>query len=171
MNLPKAFLLTFFCIINVLLPSFADGIDATPNTGQAINWNEAQINWHSYDEGTALLKRNPKARGLFIIYADWCPTCRKYSTLFSTPSVVTALNESGLILIKANADQNADLNLVYSPDGEYIPRTFVLDSNAEIIQAFHPKRSRYRYFLNALQPQAFINYIQRIRTTAPAGFD
>jgi len=102
---------------------------APPNPVKAIDWNDSQINWVSYEEGLKLLK-NKKQNGLLIVYANWCGACKNYSTLFKNSDVVKELK--GMILIRSDKNAEPDISKQFSLDGEYVPRTFALDSNGKM---------------------------------------
>ena len=127
---------------------------------QHINWNDAELAWFSYQEGIDELKKN-KGVGLFIIYADWCPTCKAYSKLFKNPAVVKSLQ--GIILIRANMDNEPLINEQYNRDGKYVPRTFALDSSGQLIKPLHPDKQRYDYFLPVEKPRYVVNFATQLK--------
>lgn len=128
----------------------------------AIDWNDAELTWHSYRDGEALLAASePGTRGLFIVYADWCSTCKQYSALFRNRRVVAALKAAPIILMSANADQQPEINLAFNQDGSYVPRTYVLNRDGSVNNSWQPPQ-RYRYFLQAWSASEFIQFIQSI---------
>jgi len=82
---------------------------------QAINWNDSELQWNSYYDGLAELKATGN-KGTFIIYADWCPTCKQYSKLFKNGAVIDALQ--GITLIRLNKDKQPDVSKQFDFDGE-----------------------------------------------------
>ncbi len=129
-------------------------------THSPINWNDNELNWYGYEEGIKQIKSTGKP-GIFIIYADWCPTCKEYSTLFSKKSIVK--NLEGLILIRINKDANPTISKDYSFDGEYVPRTFALNNKGEIITKFYSDKAKYTYFIPPSSPEFLIEFSKLIK--------
>ena len=125
-----------------------------------IDWNDKQLNWLSYEEGIQKLKSTGK-RGIFIIYADWCPTCKEYSILFRKPEVVNALKD--LVLIRANMDEEKAVSEMYDYDGEYVPRTFALYSDGSIISIIYSKEEEYWYFIPSDDPEFLIQFAHKVK--------
>ncbi len=129
-------------------------------THPPINWNDKELKWHSYEEGIEKIKSTGKP-GMLIIYADWCPTCKEYSTLFSNKPVVQ--NLEGLILIRTNKDTSPSVSKNYSFDGEYVPRTFALNSKGKIITKFYSDKAKYTYFIPSGSPEFLIEFSKLIK--------
>ena len=129
-----------------------------PENHKKIDWNDSQIKWYSYAEGMEQTKKTKKP-GMLIIYADWCPTCKKYSTLFSNSSVVQSMN--GLILMRENRDTNPRINKMFNYDGEYVPRTFALNNKGKVMQKFYVEEEKYTYFIPPSSVE-FINQFARL---------
>lgn len=136
-----------------------------------IDWNGDQLEWFGYDEGMFELNATqqaayeegqpiPDVKGLLIVYADWCPTCQKYGQLFDDPTVVEALD--GLILMRANVDEQPEINLAFNQDGQYIPRTYALDANGNVIEQLYPQQP-YRFYLRFSGPQSIINFANSLK--------
>ena len=120
-----------------------------------IDWNDAALDWHSYEEGIEALKATG-GKGILIIYADWCPTCKQYSGLFRYTSVIDALE--GLTLIRLNMEQQPALSRKYNVDGEYVPRTFALDEDGRIIRDLNAGNPKWRHYLPANNRHAIIDF-------------
>ena len=125
-----------------------------------LNWNDSQIKWYSYDEGMKQIKLTGKP-GLLIIYADWCPTCKEYSTLFAQDGVVNSL--ANLILMRENKDTNPQVNNKYNLDGEYVPRTFALNNKGNVMQNFYSKDEKYTYFIPPNNSNFLIKFTKLIK--------
>jgi len=132
--------------------------DGTPNAGDAANGNE--LSWHGYEDGLNQLKATG-SNGLMIIYADWCPTCREYSTLFNNHRVAQALQ--GVPLIRLNADEEPDICARFDLDGSYVPRTFALDSTGRVIQELKSDHPEYQYYLPSDDPAPLLQFITRLK--------
>ncbi|WGL16962.1 thioredoxin family protein [Microbulbifer bruguierae] len=99
-----------------------------------LDWNDEVLNWSSYEIGVRELKTSGQ-NGIIILYSDWCPTCTEYSTLFKDSEVVQALD--ALVLIRVNIELEPEIAEIFSLDGEYVPRTFALDSSGRIIKSLN----------------------------------
>jgi hypothetical protein len=55
-------------------------------------------------------------------------------------------------MIRLNKDQNDAISGKYAPDGQYIPRTFFLNSNGELQSDIHEQRDQYKYFYSESDP-------------------
>lgn len=120
----------------ILLTSFAYSDD--------IDWNNSELEWHSYEQGMKKIKEG-QSKGLLIFYADWCSTCKLYSKLFKKRKVVKSLKN--LVLIRVNREENPELSEKYDFDGVYIPRTFALNSQGDVVGGLYDKSDQYAYFL------------------------
>jgi len=112
--------------------------------GEPHKWNEEAIDWVAYKEATGLMKDKGK-KGLLVVYADWCSTCRTFSKQFKDPSVVQA--SKSFVMIKANVEKDQELAQKYNLDGSYVPRTFVLNEKGEVIEELYPEKPKWRFFL------------------------
>ncbi len=109
-----------------------------------IDWNDEQLSWHSYRAGIEKIRKSDKP-GLLIIYTDWCPTCKEYSKLFKNKDAITSLQD--VILIRVNKDRDPAISSQFDFDGEYIPRTFALNRDADVIRKFYSVEEDYAYFI------------------------
>jgi len=110
-----------------------------------LDWNDAALTWHRYDAGIAKMKQ-VQAKGLVILYADWCPTCKRYSTLFASEKVVAALD--GLVLIRENIDHASGADWLVNYDAGYVPKTIALTSQGKLSPALYPDKQEYMFFFN-----------------------
>lgn len=147
----------FVLLIFIFLTSAAN---ATKEP-EPINWNDEKLNWHNYEEGMKKIQATGSP-GLFIIYADWCTTCKAYSELFADEQVVN--NLEGLVLIRENRDLNLKISQQYDYDGEYIPRTFALDNKGQVMQNFYSDSSKYTYFIPAGSVVYLSNFANMIKS-------
>ncbi len=126
-----------------------------------IDWNDKQLQWLSYQQGMARLKQTGQ-RGVLIVYADWCGTCKAYSSFFRNPKVVSALQ--GLVLMRANKDTEPKVSNQYGDDGQYVPRTLALAANGAILKQAYEKQGDFAYFIGADRPDELIAFLQRVKT-------
>jgi len=109
------------------------------------DWNDAGIDWKSFEAGLAQAKAEDKPVCL-IFYTDWCPHCGKYSTVFHNDEVVKTAKR--FVMIRVERDANKEISSRFAPDGEYIPRTYFLTPAAELREEIHEQRPTYKYFYN-----------------------
>ncbi len=147
----RAFIFCFFTFL-------ATSVNAAPPA--KIDWNDKELHWLSYEKGMSLLKNSDK-QGILIVYADWCGTCNAYSEFFKHPEVVKALN--GLVLMRANADKEPALSRKYGEDGEYVPRTFAVNSNGGILKEAYERQGKFAYFIGADEPDDLLNFLKRVK--------
>lgn len=121
------------------------------------DWNDAQIQWRSLDEGLALAKKEKKPVCL-IFYTEWCPHCTNYSKVFHDPKVVELSKK--LVMVRVDGDKNKDLSKQYALDGSYIPRTYFLSPDGKVDDSIHAPRDRYKYFYNEHDPAEVLASMQ-----------
>jgi protein-disulfide reductase (glutathione) len=126
----------------VATPAFAGG-----------DWNDSGIAWQSYEKGLAEAKAEKKPICL-IFYTDWCPHCANYSKVFHDPKVVEESKK--FVMIRLNKDKNKELSSKYSPDGQYIPRTYFLSSDGTLDPSLHAPRDKYQYFYDEHSPASVL---------------
>jgi len=124
----------------------------------AENWNDAQIKWMPYAEGLAAAKKTHRPICL-IFYTTWCPHCANYSTVFSDPGVVD--KAKSFVMIRLDKDQNRELSKQYSPDGEYIPRTYFLSPQGKLDESLTEGRQQFKYFYNEKDPASVLAGMDR----------
>lgn len=113
------------------------------------DWNDAQIAWQPYDAGLAKAKTENKPVCL-VVYTSWCPHCRNYAKVFHDPKVVSKAKE--FVMLRVNADEQPAIANKHIPDGGYIPRTFFLQSDGNLMADVHAPRPQYMYFYDENNP-------------------
>lgn len=108
-------------------------------------WNPNGIDWKPYDEGLALAKAENKHVCL-VLFTTWCPHCKNYSHVFADPRLVE--RAKGFVMIRLDADANAEIANRYRLDGSYIPRTYFLDADGNVDLAADTGRAKYKYFFD-----------------------
>lgn len=108
-------------------------------------WNPRAIEWKSFDEGLALAKAGNK-HACLVLFTTWCPHCKNYSHVFSDPRLVERAKD--FVMIRVDADASTEISRRYSPDGTYVPRTFILDSDGNIEPTAVSDHPRYKYFFD-----------------------
>jgi thiol-disulfide isomerase/thioredoxin len=110
----------------------------------AADWNDAGVNWRTYEAGIAEAKATNKAIFL-VFYTTWCPHCHNVSWRFHNETVVE-LSQS-YVMVRVDKDANEELSNTHAPDGAYIPRVYVLDSKGNIKADVKARPSgEYSYF-------------------------
>ena len=117
------------------------------------DWNDAGIAWRSYEDGLKQAKEQKKPICL-IFYTDWCPHCTNYSKVFHDARIVE--KSKSFVMIRLNKEQNAELSKKYSPDGEYIPRTYFLAPDGTLNESLTEQRPNYKYFYSESQPTSLL---------------
>lgn len=108
-------------------------------------WNPTGIAWQPFDEGLALAKKQKKPVCL-VLFTTWCPHCKNYSRVFGDPRLVERAKD--FVMIRVDADANDAVSQRYRPDGGYVPRTFILDSDGNIDAAAISDNPRYKHFFD-----------------------
>jgi protein-disulfide reductase (glutathione) len=102
--------------------------------------------------------------GLLVVFAEWCPVCHEYSKAFHDADVIKALQ--GITLMRIDQDSGDKLIRKFTPDGEYVPRTFFLDSNGEPITGLFDADPAYKYFFPPDEPGDLAKTIRAMKTKA-----
>ncbi len=129
---------------------------STENAINPVDWNEEKLTWHNYEDALQVAKQTGQSI-LFILYADWCPTCHAYKNIFYNKRIIDATG--GVILARANVDKRHELSTHFNLDGEYIPQTYLLNAKGTVIEAAYEGKPFPRYFLNADSVDDFLSLI------------
>ena len=113
------------------------------------DWNDAGIGWQPYDKGLEAAKSAKKPVCL-VFFTEWCPHCTNFSKVFHDPKVVEQSKK--FVMVRLDKDKNAEVAKQYSPDGDYIPRTFFLSPAGALDKEIHAPRDRYQYFYDEKDP-------------------
>ncbi|MFQ5668293.1 MAG: thioredoxin family protein [Candidatus Binatia bacterium] len=124
----------------------------------AEDWNDAKIKWMPYEEGLAAAKQAHRPICL-IFYTTWCPHCANYSKVFHDPQVVEKARS--FVMIGLDRDKNRERSKQYSPDGEYIPRTYFLSSDGKLDESLTETRPKYKYFYDERNPASILAGMDR----------
>ncbi len=129
-----------------------------PQADVPSDWNPRQIAWRPYVAGLAEAQATGKPVVL-IFYTDWCPHCHNYSRVFYDREVVELA--ARFVMVRVERDGNRDISSQYDLDGEYIPRTFFLRSDAELLSDLDNGSSEYRYYLDEHGPDELLSLMQQ----------
>lgn len=127
-----------------------------------IDWNDNGIEWLGYDEGKRYSEQLSKPM-MLIFYADWCPTCHAYKQVFYDPAIVAAAKN--FIMVRANVDEYPELSDAYQYDGDYVPRTFVFESDGDLLNTHLDPKAGFKYFL----PNNVEVFLSLMKRTSEAG--
>src|SRR5262249_21160603 len=122
------------------------------------DWNDANIKWRSYEDGLKEAKKTHHPICL-IFYTTWCPHCANYSKVFSNADVVK--KSKSFVMIRLDKDKNTELSKQYSPDGEYIPRTYFLSHDGKLEPTLTENREQYKYFYDEGSPAGILAGMDR----------
>ena len=125
------------------------------------DWNDAGIDWQEYEQGMSAAKESGRPVCL-IFYTTWCGHCTNYSNVFLDSGVVE--KSKAFVMIRLDKDQNQELSKKYSPDGQYIPRTYFLSPEGELDATITEARENYKYFYNENDPSAILASMDRALT-------
>ena len=124
----------------------------------SLEWNEANIDWFSYEEGLRVAERSGKP-ALVVFYADWCATCHSYRNLFNDPVIATLAKN--LVMIRIDADARPDLNASFADDGLYLPRSYGLASDGTVMK-IASDRAQFHYFYAATDVVTYARLMRSI---------
>ena len=116
-------------------------------------WNPKEIDWQPFDGGLAIAKKQNKPVCL-VLYTTWCPHCRNYSRVFGDPRLVERAKD--FVMIRLDADANEAIAKRYQPDGGYVPRTFILDSEGHIEPQGTSGHPRYAHFFDEFHADSLL---------------
>jgi len=121
-------------------------------------FNDGAIDWMLLDEGIkqATLQKKPI---LLLAHTTWCPHCVKYKKLFFDEKVVAAIEPYVCCLI--DRDEQPELSDAYSPDGDYVPRTMVLNSDGVHAGNVQGPYTEYNYFLPNDDSETLIAFLEK----------
>lgn len=130
-------------------------------TAAAHDWNDAGIAWRPYEEG---LKEAAAAKKpvLLVFYTEWCPHCRNYQRVFHDPRIVAAAKD--FVMVRIDRDRQPEVSARFTPDGEYIPRTYFLTSAGVLDPSLHAVREQYRYFYDEHDPSPLLTAMEAAKT-------
>jgi thiol-disulfide isomerase/thioredoxin len=117
------------------------------------DWNDAKVQWQPYEQGLAAAKKDKKPV-LLVFYTEWCPHCSNFSGVFHDAKVVEQAKR--FVMIRLDKDKNAEISKKYTPDGEYIPRTYFLSSAGALDADLHAPRPQYKYFYDEKDPASLL---------------
>jgi thioredoxin-like negative regulator of GroEL len=116
-------------------------------------WNDAQIEWQSFESGMARARAEHKPVCL-VMHADWCPHCRNYSHVFEDPRIVARARS--MVMVRVNVDHAPDVANRYQLDGTYVPRTYFLAQDGTPMADIDVHRPQFRYFFDEHQPESLL---------------
>ncbi|MEO1329198.1 MAG: thioredoxin family protein [Pseudomonadota bacterium] len=116
-----------------------------PQASEEREWGAPDIPWKSYDLGMEEVSRTGKP-ALMVLHADWCRVCKSYQTLFKQPSV-TRFNDD-FVFVLVDVDQEPHIQRRYNVDGDYVPRTMVLNAPGELATGQTGAHPRQRFFVD-----------------------
>jgi len=122
-----------------------------PENGES--WNTAQIEWFDYASGVARAKAENKPICL-VIYTTWCPHCKNYSRVFDDAKVAEQAKD--FVMIRIDAERDAEVAKRYAKDGSYIPRTFFLQPDGTADFDVHAPKPKYAYFYDERDPSSLL---------------
>ncbi|HYD47837.1 MAG TPA: thioredoxin family protein [Terriglobales bacterium] len=123
------------------------------------NWNDTGIAWKGYEAGLAEAKTEGKPV-MLVFYTEWCPHCTAYSKVFHDKELVELSGK--FVMIRIDKDKEPAISRKYAPDGEYIPRTYFLQSDGTLLANVTEQRPQFKYFYNENDPQAVMRSMKAV---------
>jgi len=130
----KPMIRTLLCILVLFIPSYSMA---------AIDWNDNEIVWYEYEDGINRMQHENK-NGILIVYSNKCRACIEYAKMFEDDGIIKYSRD--LVLIRVDRDRDEHISKKYQIDGNYVPRTYLLDSDANIITSPY-KSDKYMFYL------------------------
>lgn len=121
-------------------------------------WNDAQIPWRTFEEGMQEASASNKPVAL-IFFTVWCGHCKNFMHVFEDPRIVRRSRD--YVMIRLDKDKNRELSKKYAPDGEYIPRTYILRSDGTLRDDIHAKRDKFKFFYDEKDPADVLSALDR----------
>ncbi|MEZ5898287.1 MAG: thioredoxin family protein [Hyphomicrobium sp.] len=149
--------LSFAVMVGAHLTAYA----RTPTMADV--WNGAEINWRDIRSG--IYESSKTGRPVIMVFhAPWCPSCKKFRSVFYDKQIVEASKDFVMILIDADADKSS--NGAFSPDGTYVPRTLFLDSQGNVqSQLKGAGDPNYPHSINIDSPDELLSLMRKARAT------
>lgn len=108
-----------------------------------IHW-DAPVKWTPWAQAMTKAKAENKPVCL-VVYADWCPKCRKIAPFFNKPELLAATDKAVLVL--QNEDEKPEwLASEFGSSGNYVPRIFCLDKGGNIDHTINSGNERFPFF-------------------------
>lgn len=130
----------------------------TPVSGE---WGAGEIAWRTFDDGQREATQQHRPICL-VFFTTWCPHCKNYAKLFGDPKVVE--RAKAFVMVRVDNDRDKALAARFSPDGQYIPRTYFLSSQGVLDPTLVAQQGRYRYFYDESDPTALLEGMGRALT-------
>ena len=140
----------------IALEDEADGrietasIPLTAEDVGADDWNNPVIPWKTYEQGMREMARTNKP-AVLVLQAEWCLVCQDYQQIFADKLVEGYADE--FVFILADVEKQPELQRRYDVDGDYIPRTFLLEPNGDLMHQATGGYDRQRFFVNPYDAQ------------------
>ena len=68
------------------------------------------------------------------------------------------------IMVRLDKDKNKELSKQYSPDGEYIPRTYFLSSDGKLDPEIQGPNKNFKYFYDERAPASILSGMDQALT-------
>ena len=144
----------------MMLP--AVGSAGVTDADHADLFNGAEINWRNPKAGIYEASKSGKA-AIMVFHATWCSACKLYRRVFKDPAIVAASKEFVMILV--DADKDKQLNGAFSPDGSYVPRTLLVDSEGDVSPDFVGKDKQYPHTIDVDKPDELLSLMLKAKAS------
>ena len=132
-----------------------------PQGSQDRDWGAPGIPWKDYDQGMSEVARTGKP-ALLVMHAEWCRVCKSYQKLFKQSSVTRFSDEFVFVLV--DVDKQPSVQSRYNVDGDYVPRTMVLNAPGELAVGQTGGHPRQRFFVDPYDERELTGLLEEIST-------
>ncbi len=115
------------------------------DSSPAAAWNAPEVPWTDYERGMRRVAETGKP-AVLVLHADWCRVCQSYQKLFHDPAITRFSDD--YVFILADVDDQPELQRRYDVDGDYVPRTLILDSPGALAVEASGGHPRQRFFVD-----------------------
>lgn len=127
---------------------------------ETAGWNEAQIPWRGYEAGLAEMAQTGKP-GLLVLDADWCLVCRNYQRLFHGAEVAQYADD--VVFMIVDIEDEPTLQQRFNIDGDYVPRTFLLNADGSLARTATGGHERQKFFIDPRASDELVTLLESAR--------
>ncbi|MFA5952463.1 MAG: thioredoxin family protein [Hyphomicrobium sp.] len=154
--------LAFVALLSILEPS-SPAVAREPEAARL--WNAPSIAWHDIASGVRESSRSGRPV-VMLFHASWCTSCKQYREVWKDAGVVEA--SKNFVMILVDVDKDPDANGAFSPDGTYVPRTLFLNSEGDVLTAYHGKDPEYPHTIDIKSPDELLSIMRRAAAEMPS---
>lgn len=112
-----------------------------PTSDGPLDFNAASIPWQSHESGLKEARETGKPVFL-VVHGENCMACGAYGVLFDDEDVLWYSDK--LVFVLIDQDETPELADAYAPDGDYLPRTLVLQPDGTHVRGIRGMGRTYQ---------------------------